>query len=93
MLVALAAAAAIAASQPTLIDVSSSLAGIVLADDLAAVGDRVEEGQVLVYVRMPLTGLKGEAATARRDGIVREVLVKVGQKIERGDVVARIEPR
>lgn len=97
-LVLLAAAAGLstsleAAPRPGLLDVKSSLAGVVLADDLVEVGARVEDAQPLVYVRLPLTGRKDVAATARGDGIIREVLVEVGQRIEPGDVVVRMEPR
>lgn len=87
------ATAAGAAPGPVLVDVKTTLAGIVLADDLVEVGDRVEDGQVLVYVQTRLTGLKSAAARARGAGTVREVLVKPGQTVEQGNVVARVEPR
>ena len=82
-----------AAPRPALIDVKSSLAGVVLADDLVEVGDRVEDAQPLVYVRTALTGAEGIAARAPRDGVVREVSVVPGQKIKQGDIVVRLEPR
>lgn len=76
-----------------LIDVKTTLAGIVMADDLVKVGDRIEDGQPLVYVQTALTGSKSIAARAPREGVVREVLVRPGQRVERGDVVVRLEPR
>lgn len=86
-------ASAIAAPQANVVEVKSSLAGIVLADDLVEVGVRVEDAQPLVYVRTALTGLKSVAARAPREGVVREVLVRPGQRVERGDVVVRLLPR
>jgi len=82
-----------AAAAPALLDVKSTLAGTVLADELAQEGMRVEDGQPLVYVRTALTGARAVAARAPRDGVVREVLVKPGQRVEQGDVVVRLEPR
>jgi len=87
------AATAAAGPQPALLEVKSTLAGTVLADDLVEVGARVEDGQPLVYVRTALTGTKAVAARAPRDGTVREVLVRPGQRVRQGDVVVRIEPR
>ncbi len=92
IIVVLLAGISAAAPRPGWMDVKASLTGTVVADDMVEVGARVEDGQPLVYVRT-LTQPKAVAATAPRDGTVREVLVKTGQKIERGDVVVRIEPR
>lgn len=86
-------ASAIAAPQADVVEVKSSLAGIVLADDLVEMGVRVEDAQPLVYVRTALTGLKSVAARAPREGVVREVLVRPGQRVGRGDVVVRLLPR
>ncbi|MDQ7819754.1 MAG: acetyl-CoA carboxylase biotin carboxyl carrier protein subunit [Armatimonadota bacterium] len=91
--IAVAVAVAVGAASPALVDVRATLAGTVLADRLVAVGDRVEDGQPLVYVRTPLTGTVAVAARAPQDGIVRDVLVEPGQRIERGQVVVRLEPR
>jgi biotin carboxyl carrier protein len=82
-----------AAPRLDVVDVKSSLAGIVLADDLVEVDARVEDAQPLLYVRTPLTGLKSIAARAPRDGVVREVLVRPGQRVERGDIVVKLLPR
>lgn len=92
-LVMTAGAAAVAAPRPDLLDVKSSLAGIVLAERLPKAGDEVEDAQPLVYVRTVLTGAVSVAARAPRDGIVRDVLVQPGQRIERGDVVIRLQPK
>ncbi|HXF83136.1 MAG TPA: acetyl-CoA carboxylase biotin carboxyl carrier protein subunit [bacterium] len=91
--VLLAGAAAAAAPQAGLLEVKSTLAGTVLSDGLVEEGARVNDGQPLVYVQTALTGTKAVAARAPRDGVVREVLVRPGQRIERGDVVVRLEPR
>lgn len=87
------AASALAAPSADVVEVKSSLAGLVLADDLVEVGERVEDAQALVYVRTALTGLRSVAARAPRDGVVAEVLVRPGQRVERGDVVVRLLPR
>lgn len=76
-----------------LLDVKSSLAGVVQEDRLVKVGDQVEDAQPLLYVRTALTGTIGVAARAPQDGVVREVLVQPGQRIERGDIVVRLQPR
>jgi len=68
-------------------------AGVVLEDRLVKAGDQVDDAQPLVYVRTPLTGTIGVAARAPRDGVIREVLVQPGQRIERGDIVIRLQPR
>lgn len=93
LLILVAAAVASAAPRAALLEVKSSLAGIVLADELVEVGVQVSDGQPLVYVRTALTGTKSVAARAPRDGVVREVLVRPGQRVERGDVVVRLEPK
>ena len=82
-----------AGSPPEWLSVKSSLAGMVLEDHLVKVGDQVEDAQPLVYVRTTLTGAVGVAARAPRDGAVREVLVKPGQRVERGEVVVRLQPK
>lgn len=95
VLVTIAALGASASAAPTaaVVEVKSSLAGIVLADDLVEEGARVDETQPLVYIRTALTGLKSVAARAPRDGTVSDVLVRPGQRVERGDVVVRLLPR
>lgn len=90
---AILASAAGAAPRLDVVEVKSSLTGIVLADDLVEVDARVEDAQPLLYVRTRLTGQKSIAARAPREGVVREVLVRPGQRVERGDVVVRLMPR
>ncbi len=84
--------AAVGTAAPGAMDVKASLTGVVLVDGIIEVGAQVDDGQPLVYVRT-VTQSKAVAATAPRDGIVTEVLVKAGQRIERGDIVVRIEPK
>lgn len=93
VILVLAAATAAAAPTPALLEVKSTLAGVVLVDDLVEEGARVDDAQPLVYVRTALTGTRAVAARAPRDGVVREVLVRPGQRVEQGDVVVRIEAR
>lgn len=78
----------LAAGQP--VDQRGVLAGNVLSNGLIAPGAMAREGDILVYVDT----LIGPAVAVRSnvDGIVREVLVKPGDKIKSGDVLVRIEP-
>lgn len=78
------------ASAVNLIDQQSVLAGRVVPQNLVSVGAPVKEGTILVRVES-ITGVS-VAARATRDGVVREVLVKPGELIKVGQVVARIEP-
>lgn len=72
------------------IDQTSVLSGRVVAQGLVTPGTVVSEGNILVNVQT----IAGPMPTARAtsDGVVREVLVKAGDTIHSGDVVARIEP-
>ncbi len=81
------------APAPTLHEAKATITGVVLQDDLVEVGAQVEEDQPLVYVRTGLTGRKDVAARSRWKGVVREVLVRPGQRVELGDVLVRVEPR
>jgi biotin carboxyl carrier protein len=65
----------------------------VLGDGLVEVGAQVQEDQPLVYVRTGLTQRTDVAARSRWKGVVREVLVRPGQRVELGDVLVRIEVR
>lgn len=78
------------ASAVNLIDQQSVLAGRVAPQNLVSVGAPVKEGTILVRVES-ITGA-AVAARATRDGVVHEVLVKPGDLIKVGQVVARIEP-
>ena len=79
-----------AVSANSLVDQRSVLAGRVVAQDLVAAGTRVKEGSILVKV----TSITGSAPAARAtvDGVVQEVLVKPGDMVHAGDVLARIQP-
>ena len=78
------------ASAGNLVDQHGVLAGRVVGQNLTTVGAMVREGTVLVRVES-ITGA-AVAARATRDGIVREVLVKPGDIVRVGQVIARIEP-
>ena len=73
-----------------LIDQQSVLGGRILSQNLVKAGTTVKEGTILVTVES-ITGA-AVAARATRDGIVREVLVKPGDIVRVGQVIARIEP-
>lgn len=66
------------------------LSGNVLSNGLVAVGAAAREGDILVYVET-ITG-PAAAVRANVDGVVREVLVKPGDKVKSGDILVRIEP-
>jgi biotin carboxyl carrier protein len=66
------------------------LAGRVLAQGLVTPGTIVHEGDVLVFVDT-ITG-PSPAVRATTDGRVNDILVKPGDSIKTGDVLARIEP-
>jgi biotin carboxyl carrier protein len=88
------ALAGTAGSAPaTLLEAKATIAGTVLADGLVEVGAQVQEDQPLVYVRTGLTQRTDVAARSRWNGVVREVLVRPGQRVELGDVLVRIEQR
>jgi biotin carboxyl carrier protein len=84
---------AAAAPTATLQDVKATIAGTVMAEGLVEVGAQVDEDQPLVYVRTGLTGRTDVAARSRWKGVVREVLVRPGQRVEPGEVLVRVEPR
>ena len=73
-----------------LVDQHGVLSGRVVSQNLVAVGVFVKEGAVLANVES-ITGA-APAARATRDGVVREVLVKPGDIVRAGQVIARIEP-
>ena len=77
-------------SAENLIDQKGVLGGRVLSQNLVTAGTSVKEGTVLASVES-ITGA-AVAARATRDGVVREVLVKPGDMVRVGQVIARIEP-
>ena len=74
----------------SLLDVNSVLSGRIASSNLISIGSFVKEGTVLASIE----SITGETPTARatRDGVVREVLVKPGDSVRAGQVIARIEP-
>ncbi len=70
--------------------VRATIGGVVV--ETVSVGDRVAEGDPLVYVRT-VTRPREVAARSPRDGVVAEVFVRVGQRIQIGDPVVRLAPR
>ncbi|MDR5709977.1 MAG: biotin/lipoyl-containing protein [Armatimonadota bacterium] len=70
--------------------VRATIGGLVV--EAVSVGDRVREGDPLVYVRTS-TKPREVAARAPRSGVVAEVLVRPGQRIQIGDPVVRLAPR
>ncbi len=70
--------------------VRATIGGVVV--ETVSAGDRVAEGEPLVYVRTA-TKPREVAARAPRDGLVAEVLVRTGQRIQIGDPVVRLLPR
>ena len=79
-----------AVSANSLVEQKSVLSGRVTAEDLVTAGTSVKEGRILARV----TTVTGTAPAARAtvDGVVQEVLVKPGDTIRAGDVLARIQP-
>ncbi len=69
----------------------SSLAGTVLTDQLAVVGQNVREGDVLLKVQT-ISGAV-PAVRASTDGVVRQVLVHPGERVAAGQVVVKLEVR
>ena len=69
----------------------SSLAGTVIAEQLAVVGQNVREGDVLVKIQT-ISGAV-PAARSSADGVVRQVLVSPGERIAAGQVVVKVEVR
>ncbi|MDR7416724.1 MAG: biotin/lipoyl-containing protein [Armatimonadota bacterium] len=70
--------------------VRATIGGVVV--EVVSAGERVREGDPLVYVRTS-TKPREVAARAPRDGVVAEVLVRAGQRIQIGDPVVRLAPR
>ncbi|CQR70607.1 pyruvate carboxylase subunit B [Sporomusa ovata DSM 2662] len=72
------------------VDQRGVLSGNVLSNGLVAAGAAAHEGDILVYVET-ITG-PAVAVRANVDGVVREVLVRPGDKVRAGDILVRIEP-
>jgi len=77
------------AAQAGDVEQKAVMAGTVAAQGLVASGATVREGDVLVCVES-ITGVT-PTARATVDGVVTAVLVKPGDRVKTGDVVAKIE--
>ncbi len=95
LLVAVSAFAAIAVRQATaqnVVVVRTTISGEVLPIQLAGIGQDVKEGDALLFVRSS-TGGAVPAARAPIDGRITQVLVRPGDHVNIGDVVAAIQPK
>lgn len=72
-----------------IVEEKSILSGTITAEHLVVVGQSVKEGDILACVGT-ITG-PAAAARATTDGTVVAVLVKAGDKVKTGDVIAKIE--
>ena len=68
----------------------SSLSGKVSAQNIVSKGQTVKEGQVLIMIES-ITGT-APAARANTDGVVTALMVKPGDMVKSGQVVAQITP-
>lgn len=82
--------ASIVAYAATPVNQVSALSGKVSAANMVSKGQSVKEGQVLVMIES-ITGTT-PAARANTDGTVTAVMVKPGDMIKPGQVVAQITP-
>jgi biotin carboxyl carrier protein len=69
------------------------ISGEVLPLQLARVGQVVKQGDALVFLRGTSSGASVPAAVASVDGRVVEVMVRPGDRVNIGDVVAVIQPQ
>lgn len=74
------------------VTVTAALSGQVQPLQLAAVGQAVKQGDIILFVRTP-TGSAIPAARAPVDGRIVQVLVNAGDRVNIGDPVAVIEPK
>lgn len=83
---------AAAAQRPTVL-VRVVISGEVLPLQLAKVGQAVKQGDPLVFLRGTSSGAAVPAAVAPVDGQVAQVMVRPGDHVNIGDVVAVIQPQ
>jgi biotin carboxyl carrier protein len=69
------------------------ISGEVLPLQLARVGQLVKQGDALVFLRGTSSGASVPAAVASVDGRVVQVMVRPGDRVNIGDVVAVIQPQ
>lgn len=83
---------------PTLAEPASVLVRVVISGEvlplqLAKVGQSVKQGDPLVFLRGTTSGASVPAAVASVDGRVVQVMVRPGDRVNIGDVVAVIQPQ
>ncbi len=69
------------------------ISGEVLPLQLAKVGQIVKQGDALIFLRGTTSGAAVPAAVASVDGTVAQVMVRPGDRVNIGDVVAVIQPK
>lgn len=69
------------------------ISGEVLPLNLARVGQVVKQGDPLVFLRGTTSGASVPAAVASVEGRVVQVMVRPGDRVNIGDVVAVIQPQ
>ena len=69
------------------------ISGEVLPLQLASIGQLVKQGDALVFLRGTSSGAAVPAAVASVDGRVVQVMVRPGDRVNIGDVVAVIQPQ
>jgi biotin carboxyl carrier protein len=80
-------------AEPASILVRVVISGEVLPLQLAKVGQPVKQGDPLVFLRGTTSGASVPAAVASVDGRVVQVMVRPGDRVNIGDVVAVIQPQ
>ncbi len=80
-------------AEPANILVRVVISGEVLPLQLAKVGQSVKQGDPLVFLRGTTSGASVPAAVASVDGRVVQVMVRPGDRVNIGDVVAVIQPQ
>ena len=78
-------------SNPVLVHVT--IGGEVLSLQLARVGQTVKQGEPLIFIRGTSSGAALPAAVAPVSGQVVQVMVRPGDQVNIGDVVAAIQPQ
>jgi biotin carboxyl carrier protein len=80
-------------AQPANVLIRVVISGEVLPLQLAKVGQSVKQGDPLVFLRGTTSGASVPAAVASVDGRVVQVMVRPGDRVNIGDVVAVIQPQ
>ncbi|HKV45186.1 MAG TPA: biotin/lipoyl-binding protein [bacterium] len=82
-----------ASAQRSTVLVRVVISGEVLPLQLAKIGQTVKQGDPLVFLRGTSSGAAVPAAVASIDGRVVQVMVRPGDHVNIGDVVAVIQPQ